>query len=90
MHDAVAPPTWLRVLYWFKAMPDWFKAVALGGAVALLGLMVVLWATDGWAEEVADLKARVSAVEAEDLHTKDALRRIESKLDQLILELIGG
>lgn len=87
--EAATIPAYVRVLSWLKGMPDWFKATVLGGVVAVATILAIGWASSADASEVADLKTRVAAVEAEQKHDKNALERIEGKLDRLILELIG-
>jgi len=79
---------YLRVLNWFRGTPDWFKAATLGGLLVLSTILALAYAGSASAEDVAQLKVRVTRVEYCEQGLETQLLRIERKLDQLILRLI--
>jgi hypothetical protein len=83
-----------RVAATLKAMPDWFKATLLGGVLVLsaFGVMSFFGTANAGGCSPADMAAtatRVQALELDARDTHNTLIRIENKIDQLLLQLIG-
>jgi hypothetical protein len=78
------PPA--KILEFLVKMPDWFRAVLLGGALVISALF--LFAPTSQSADIASLDERVNANARRITHLEDTLDRIEIKIDQLILHLI--
>ena len=74
-----------RLMGLFKTLPGWFRAGILGAALVLFTLML----TSAAAEDLSALKARIRGCETQGSNVEQTLIRIETKLDRLILKLVG-
>ncbi len=84
MEPTSAVPLAARIIGFVKAMPEWFRAVALGAVLVLL----TLYMQGGSSEAVAANEVAIVRTETKVDRQQSQLDRIEGKVDRLIMKLI--